>query len=250
MTHAATIPADVTRAAEGAGLGQLLDIFPRPTPTDFGDGMRAGSLRRARDINANDDPYWIYVYQGGMVWQLLKKSKDAPRERWATRELTPVGWGDITKFKRSRTNTNRRGGFTELEYGFDFRMRDGDLLYLTRHGFDAHYARYSTGFEDFSAFIEPYLIQAHIPAAQTALNRGESIDFGALSVSATGISRRGDTVTWSELAEISITKGELDIYKRGKRLRWASIDCAKIVNLGLLITIARTLATPHGVAFS
>ncbi len=254
MTHAATIPADVARAADSAGLGHLVDVFPRPTFNDTGDGIRARSLRRARDIDANFDPYWIYVYQNGMVWQRLRKSKDLPRERWATRELTPVSWGDITQFKWSRRKKVTRNGIANVydrhEFGFHFRLGNGEVLDHTAIGFWAPYARLTSGFEDFCASIEPYLIPVQIPAAETALNSGEWIDLGPLSVSATGISRRGDTLTWSELEKFSITEGDLIIHKRGNRTRWASIDCGKIVNLGLLIAIARTLGTPHGAVFA
>jgi hypothetical protein len=76
-----------------------------------------------------------------------------------------------------------------------------------------------------------------MPAAVAAYNAGGVVAFGPLSVSPQGLSNSKETLPWSQIKGVQISRGYISVNKQGKWLAWSSQPVAKIPNVFVFLTL-------------
>ncbi len=86
--------------------------------------------------------------------------------------------------------------------------------------------------------IQQSIAQAQIQGAADALERGETLGFGPVGLSSTGVSDRKRSVDWGDLGEVHVANGMVG-FPDGHRHRPAlpSVSVHEIVNLNLFLAL-------------
>ena len=77
----------------------------------------------------------------------------------------------------------------------------------------------------------------------TALNAGQPVQFGTLSVSQTGLSTKGVTIPWSEVSGARVTNGRIQIQRAGHRFNWANLSVGQTPDALVLIALLNQLTS-------
>lgn len=89
------------------------------------------------------------------------------------------------------------------------------------------------GIENLANVIDREMTVRLLPEAEEALERGATIEFGPVGVSAAGIRKSGATLPWPEVAEIKIDRGQLIVIGAAKRLAWCQVSLSELPNWGV-----------------
>ncbi len=91
-----------------------------------------------------------------------------------------------------------------------------------------------TGAVDLGAIVERETAAALFPRARATYDGGGTLAFGVVTVSRAGVQVRNKLLAWSDLDRAELRGGQLRIYRRGRRRRWAAVPTGKAPNLYLL----------------
>lgn len=82
-----------------------------------------------------------------------------------------------------------------------------------------------------------------LPAAQAAVARGETVDFGDLGMSQSELlgRARGWTLPWEQVAQVRVRAGTVEVLRHGMRLPYMSITADGVPNLPAFLTLADQL---------
>ncbi|WP_062989914.1 DUF6585 family protein [Nocardia anaemiae] len=243
MSDITSIPVEVAHAVDAAGLGQLIAAFPESSDAT-GSGVTA-ALMRASHKASNDDRNGVFVYQNGVIWQRRRKNKHSV-DGWETERLDQFRWADIAEFTQSSHRTVTASGFTTTTHSFWFTLRDGRRFDISRDGQHSSKVACFSGLERFAATVDPLVTAAQIPLAEQALQRGEKVGCGLLSVDVNGVYWARNFLAWPDLEEMAFSNGSVVIRKRGKRRKWIAVSTSRVANLSLLLAITRALGAQHG----
>jgi hypothetical protein len=130
------------------------------------------------------------------------------------------------------------GAYVGTVYVYTLTRHDGSILKLTHFYADP---------QQWGAIIQQEITRAQAPAALAALERGQTLQFGDLSVSAGGVAtaKRGG-VGWHEIQEVNVKNGVLFLKKSGKRLPWSNTQVSKIPNFFIFLAIAQRFQGGEG----
>ncbi|MFI6173882.1 DUF6585 family protein [Nocardia sp. NPDC051052] len=243
MSDITSIPAEVAQAVHAANLGQLIAAFPESfSPT--GSGIVAAMIRAEHKVS-NDDRAGVFVYHNGVIWQHRRKNKRSA-DGWETERLDQFYWADIADFTQSSRHEATPNGLTRTTHSFWFTLHDGRKFHISREGHHGSKASFFNGLERFAATVDPLVTAAQIPLAEHALQEGQKISCGILSVDVNGIYSARNFLAWPDLEEMTFTNGSLAIRKRGKRLKWTTASASRVANLSLFLAITRAIGAQHG----
>lgn len=76
--------------------------------------------------------------------------------------------------------------------------------------------------------IQRAVTSAQLPGAVAALERGEDLSFGDITVNRDGISARGKSVPWGQLQEIQVKDGYVSLKQAGQ---WRSLSTTPVKNI-------------------
>jgi len=76
-----------------------------------------------------------------------------------------------------------------------------------------------------------------VPLVIARLERGETVDFGALKANRAGLSRRFGEISWSEVGNAELKSGRVTIKKKGRRLPWGRPHSFQIKNLFVFLAV-------------
>ncbi|MGW8393645.1 DUF6585 family protein [Pseudoduganella sp. HUAS MS19] len=79
--------------------------------------------------------------------------------------------------------------------------------------------------------------EAMVPLVIAKMERGGTVDFGALKVSRDGLSRRFGKLSWSEVDDAELRAGQVIIKKKGRRLPWGRPHAFQIKNLFVFLAV-------------
>ncbi len=82
-----------------------------------------------------------------------------------------------------------------------------------------------------------------LPAAITALEQGQALSFGKVSISRAGVHAKKGIVPWGELRELRISGGYAKIKKEGKFLALSNEPVARIPNFPLFRVLATFMSS-------
>jgi hypothetical protein len=89
--------------------------------------------------------------------------------------------------------------------------------------------------------IQNAVTDAQFPAAAAALQRGETLTFGNLSLNADGVVADGKTRPWRQVQKIDVQSGFVSINVQGKWLALSTTAVKQIPNVFVFLTVAEYL---------
>lgn len=98
------------------------------------------------------------------------------------------------------------------------------------------------GPETWGPRMQKAIVRAQAPAVLESILEGRTINFGGFAVSRTGMAATGKSqLPWSDVQEIHVKAGWVDVMKTGESSPWFSAPVGDIANYYVFLTIARIL---------
>jgi hypothetical protein len=113
-------------------------------------------------------------------------------------------------------------------YKYTIRKTDGETIKLTN-------SIRKVG--ELGTRIQQQVLKHKMPGAIEAYNSGDTLQFGKLSISQTGINNGKETIPWEQVNGVQIVSGYITIKKTGKWLRWAGVDASQVPNIFLFVAL-------------
>jgi len=150
----------------------------------------------------------------------------ASRDRKGLRTWT---WEDVLSLTSAVTRHYTNGIYTGTTHVYTLFNRKREKLVL-----NDVFKNVDQLAEEIEQKIFPLLYE---PASEK-YNSGQSLDFGSILISKTGLQIGKKTFAWAEVKDVSLQRGELKISRKdGGWFSGASISAANIPNLRVLLTI-------------
>ena len=92
---------------------------------------------------------------------------------------------------------------------------------------------------DIAQRIERELIARRLPSLRAALDRGESVDFGEIRMSAGGLSRGRKQISWSELSAVRVDNRFVSVWTPSGSAPWLEVRTATLPNVELFAALAQ-----------
>lgn len=162
----------------------------------------------------------IYLYDQGFV--VLDKPNDPQAYRFDAID---------TVFQKI-VSMRSYGVETSKQFLYTITSRDGRTVKLTQFWADI---------ERVGPYINERVSMAQLPAALGAIDRGQGIVFGDMTITAAGISGRRKTATWHDVRNVTINNGYVSVNIAGKFLSLSSTAAAKLPNLPLFFALTDQL---------
>ncbi|MFD7492237.1 DUF6585 family protein [Streptomyces sp. NPDC059832] len=103
--------------------------------------------------------------------------------------------------------------------------------------------------ETWGPHMQQAILRAQGPAVLKSALDGETVGFGDLSLSRTGLTARGKgDLSWSEVQEIQVAAGRVRVMRTGGSGLWCGVAVSDIANLHVFLTVAERLSAAHGPA--
>ncbi len=97
-----------------------------------------------------------------------------------------------------------------------------------------------------STIITRRVAEHKLPQALSALNNGQSLDFGPFSLRIDSLTQKGREnapLSWREVSKVEVIQGYVFIRQAGKRMgSWARVRASRIPNYALFLTLAERMA--------
>jgi hypothetical protein len=162
----------------------------------------------------------VYVYEHGFIYT----RGQAPKVfRWDQVEAI---WFQITR-------RYYNGIYMGTTYKYRVRRNDGLEVILNDR---------FTNIAALGNLVNERITQTKLPQVIAALNAGQTVTFGPLSISQAGLQNaRGALLPWQEIKGVDIQSGYIAISKAGKWLKWSNQPIANIPNALLFVSLARSV---------
>lgn len=236
LTSPQAVPANVAQVAAAAELGQLLRVYQPKHRNWFLLGLMflVGLLLswlliglwlmwviiRTPNLSKSLAARRVYLYEQGFV--LVERPEDPQVYRWD---------GIDTVFQKI-VSQRMYGIETAKKYLYTVTRRDGRTAKLTQ---------FWVGIDQLGAHINQCVSGALLPGALTAIERGQGIQFGDMTLTAGGISGKRKSVTWSEVSGVRIAAGYVSVNVQGKFLSLSTTAAANLPNLPLFLALTDRL---------
>ena len=236
LTAGQPVPADVAQAATNAGLGTLVRVY---TPKrrnwlvivlGFVIGLATTiclvgffilwAMFRTPNLSRAMAARRLYLYQYGFI---LADRPDSPQV---------YRWDDVQTVFQKIVSNRSYGVETSRTYTYTITARDGRTAKVTQFWDDI---------AQLGALINHNVSVALLPVTLTAIERGQSVQFGDMMVNATGIAGRRKSVTWPEVRNVRVTNGYVSVDVAGKFFSLSTTAAAKLPNLPLFLELTERL---------
>jgi hypothetical protein len=175
-------------------------------------------------------PMWIaggmflFVAGGAVITGLRSYEVDIHEKGFVystTSEIANVYWDDVTAVWQAKRTRERNGPTTHASY--KVLLKNGKKLTI-----DSELFKDPEGLGD---GIQKQVTRCLMPKYVELLRSGGTAKFGKLSINHHGISNDQEIIPWSQVRDIRINLGYININKDGKWLTWSSVRAANIPNL-------------------
>lgn len=201
-------------------------------------GVTAASVWSNMDPGAPTwlKPYWIagglflLTAGGAVVNGLLDYQVDIHEQGFVYStafETLNVNWADVMTVWQAKRVRQRNGPTTSATY--TFLLQNGKKLVLDNERF-----KNAEGLGD---AIQNEVTRRLMPGYIDLLRSGGTAKFGKLSINSQGISNGKETIPWSQVKDVRITLGIININKEGKWLTWSSARASEIPNLYVFLEL-------------
>jgi hypothetical protein len=235
-TPEALVPPNVAQTAATAGLGRPLKMYiPKQANWFLLFFMLVIGLAstiiligfwvlwfvfRTPNLSPSQNRRRVFLYEQGFV--VLDKPDQPVVFRWD---------GVNAVFQRI-VSQRTYGVETAKTYLYTVVGRDGRRMKLTQ---------FWRGIAELGPHINNSVSAALLPGALGAIERGQGVQFGDMTLSATGIVGRRKSASWQEISQVQIHNGYVRIGVAGKFFSLSTTAASDIPNLPLFLTLTDRL---------
>jgi hypothetical protein len=158
----------------------------------------------------------IYLYEQGFV--IIEKPDDPQVFRFD---------GIDTVFQKI-VSQRTYGVETARTYLYTITRRDGRVLKLTQ---------FWDGIASLGPLVNERVSSALLPATLGAIERGQGVQFGDMTLNGSGIAGRRKSVSWREVSQVQIYNGYVRIGVAGKFFSLSTTAASNIPNLPLFLAL-------------
>ncbi|MBO0869468.1 MAG: hypothetical protein J2P15_12965 [Micromonosporaceae bacterium] len=163
----------------------------------------------------------VYVFEHGFI----QGDRTGP--------VVDMRWDAIGSLLQRITRTYTNGIYTGTQYLYTVTRTDGVKVKLTG---------WYKGIAELGQTVAREVTRVQLPVAFAAVQRGEALAFGDLTVNMAGIACAGKgAVPWSEIQAVQINRGYVSLRRAGRWLPWSGQPASKIPNLFVFLTLADQL---------
>jgi hypothetical protein len=126
---------------------------------------------------------------------------------------------------------------TARQYLYTITTRDGRQVKLTQ---------FWDGIAELGPYINNRVSSALLPATLGAIEHGQAVQFGDITINASGISGRRKSVTWNEVRQVRIANGYVSVDIAGKFFSLSTTAAANLPNLPLFLELTDRLRANAG----
>jgi hypothetical protein len=162
----------------------------------------------------------VYVFEQGFI------VADRPDDPQVYR------WDNIDTVFQKIVSRGAYGVETGKEYTYTITRRDGQTVKLTDFWQDI---------ATLGSYVNESVSRALLPGAVDALNRGQGVQFGDLTLTANGIAGKRKSVTWAEVSQVRVSNGYVSVGVQGKFLSLSTTAAANLPNLPLFFALTDRL---------
>jgi hypothetical protein len=148
--------------------------------------------------------------------------------------LQVVRWTQISTVKQAVTKHYYNGVYTGTTHLYTLETTDHVKLQLNDR---------LTRVEDLGKAVQHGVSNALFPQYVQALQSGQRLTFGPLSLDAQKLYSGSKELAWSEIKAISINKGIISVKKEKGWFSWASVTVPQIPNFFIFVEIVSRLTT-------
>lgn len=142
-------------------------------------------------------------------------------------------WESISSVCQQVISNYTSGIHTGTNYLYTVRRDDGVTVKLTQ---------VYEGIAALGETIAQHVAQVQLPRAIAAIEHGETVTFGDLSLNSGGLGCPGrGNVPWSEVEHIRVDRGYVCMRRAGKWRSWSNKPASQIPNLFVFLTLADLL---------
>jgi hypothetical protein len=235
------LPDNVAQVAAAAGLGALVKVYvpKRRNWLAIIIGFILGvativilvgifflwMLFRTPNLSRSQAARRLYLFEQGFI--ILDKPNNPQAFRWDAID---------TVFQQI---VSRRSYGVEVArtYIYTITARDGRVAKVTQ---------FWSEIAELGSHINTSVSDALLPGTIAAIERGQSVLFGDMTINASGIAGRRKSVTWKEVGDVRIANGYVSVKVAGKFLSLSTVAAAKLPNLPLFLTLAGRLKAAAG----
>ena len=230
------MPSNITQATVSANLGPLVRVFvPKKRPWSliifmFVVGLATSwllvglwmlwEISRLPNVSRSQAARRLYLYERGFV---IADKPDNPQV---------YRWDDIGTVFQKIVSRRSYGIEVARQHEYTITRKDGQTVKVTQ---------FWDGIADLGPIINQCVSQALMPGVLAAIDRGQGVQFGDLTLSAVGVAGPRKQVTWAEVNKFTIANGHVRMGVAGKFLSLSTTAVAEIPNLPLFLTLAERL---------
>jgi hypothetical protein len=157
----------------------------------------------------------VYLCEQGLIYSRANVSPQ------------PFRWDQIQVW-RSVTKHYRNGVYTGTTSVYTIQRQDGYRVVLSD---DLHQI------QSLGETICNQVTKWRLPHALQAYQRGETVQFGSLSLNQQGISNGSDLLPWSQIEAIDVKEGVVSVKRRGSWFRWCKVGASAIPNVFVFLAL-------------
>jgi hypothetical protein len=175
---------------------------------------------RTPNLSRSQNARRVYLYEQGFV--IADRPDDPQVYRW-----------DAIDTVFQKIISQRTYGFeTAKSYLYTVTRRDGRSVKLTQ---------FWAGIAELGPHVNECVSEALLPGTLAALDRGQGVQFGDMTLNGAGIAGRRKSVTWPEVRQVRIDSGYVSVDVAGKFLALSTTAAANIPNLPLFFVVTERL---------
>jgi hypothetical protein len=231
------VPANVAQTAATAGLGPLVRVFVPKRLNWFllVFGLLIGlataiilvgfvllwlMVFRSPNLNPAMNRRRLFLYEHGFV---LVEKPDQPQA---------FRWDGVNAVFQKIVSQRQYGVETARTYLYTVVGRDGRTVKLTQFWKDI---------AQLGPHINNSVSSALLPGTVAAIEHGQGVQFGDMTVSASGIAGRRKSATWREISQVQIYNGYVRISIAGRFFALSTTAASNIPNLPLFLALTDRL---------
>jgi len=177
-------------------------------------------LFRTPNLSRSRAAQRVYLFERGFI---LAERPDAPQV---------FRFDAIDTVFQKIVSQRTYGIETSRHYLYTITARDGRQVKLTQ---------FWAGIGELGPTLNNRVSSARLPASAGAIKRGQAVQFGDITMNASGISGRRKSVTWREVRQVRIANGYVSVDIAGKFLSLSTTAAANLPNLPLFLELADRL---------
>jgi hypothetical protein len=93
--------------------------------------------------------------------------------------------------------------------------------------------------------IQREITNRQLPQAIATYNAGNTVTFGRLALSKSGLSNGQETIPWSEVEEVKLQNGAVTVRKKDKWLNWSSVTVGSTPNIYVFLNLVDQIIGIH-----